>query len=92
MAKNQKKYTMEFKKQIVDLCNTGNYSFPKSSGEYGVSKSTILSWVRNLSPINVSKTETVSLKEYKALQKKMKELEIENEILKKATAIFAKNV
>ena len=31
------------------------------------------------------------MKEYKALQKKMKELEIENEILKKATAIFAKN-
>ena len=36
-------------------------------------------------------TETVSLKEFKALQKRMKELEIENEILKKATAIFAKN-
>lgn len=35
MAKNQKKYTMEFKQQIVDLCNTGNYSFPKSSGEVG---------------------------------------------------------
>jgi transposase len=31
------------------------------------------------------------MKEYRALQKKMKELEIENEILKKATAIFAKN-
>jgi transposase len=31
------------------------------------------------------------MKEYKALQKKIKELEIENEILKKATAIFAKN-
>ena len=30
------------------------------------------------------------MKEYKALQKKMKELEIEKEILKKATAIFAK--
>ena len=31
------------------------------------------------------------MKEYKALQKKMRELEIENEILKKATAIFAKD-
>jgi transposase len=30
------------------------------------------------------------MKEYKALQKRMRELEIENEILKKATAIFAK--
>ena len=92
MAKNQKKYTMEFKQQIVDLYNTGNYSFPKLPSEYGVSKSTILSWGRNLSPIKVSETETISVKEYKSLQKKMKELEIENEILKKATAIFAKNV
>jgi len=31
------------------------------------------------------------MKEYKALQKKMRELEIENDILKKATAIFAKD-
>lgn len=41
--------------------------------------------------IKVSETETISMKEYKALQKKMKELEIEKEILKKATATFAKN-
>ena len=43
MAKNQKKYTQEFKQQLVDLYNTGNYSFPQLSSEYGVAKSTILS-------------------------------------------------
>ncbi len=90
MAKDQKKYTQEFKQQLVDRYNTGNYSFPKLSSEYGVAKSTILNWVRNLSPIQVSETEIISVKEYKALQKKMRDLEIENEILKKATAIFAK--
>ncbi|MFV0341470.1 MAG: transposase [Anaerocolumna sp.] len=90
MAKNQKKYTPEFKQQIVDLYNTGNYSFPNLSDEYGVAKSTISGWVKELSPVKVSETETISLKDYKALQKKMRELEIENEILKKATAIFAK--
>ena len=74
----------------MDRYNTGNYSFPKLSSEYGVAKSTILNWVRNLSPIQVSETEIISVKEYKALQKKMRDLEIENEILKKATAIFAK--
>ena len=41
--------------------------------------------------MQVSETETITMKEYKALQKKMRELEIENEILKKATAIFAKD-
>ena len=85
MAKNQKKYTDEFKQQLVDLYNTGNYSFPKLSSEYGnchkwQAKSTILGWVRQLSPMQISDSESISMKEYKALQKKMKELEIENEI------------
>lgn len=53
---------------------------PQLSSEYGVEKSTILNWVRNLSPIQVSETEIISRKEYKTLQKKMEELEIENEI------------
>ena len=44
----------------------------------------------SLSPIKVSEEETVTLKEYKALQKEIQRLKIENEILKKATAIFAK--
>ena len=90
MAKNQKKYTPEFKQQIVELYNTGNYSFPQLSDEYGIAKSTISGWVKELSPEKVSDIETISLKHNKALQKKMRELEIENEILKKATAIFAK--
>ena len=90
MAKNQKKYTQEFKQQLVDLYNTGNYSLLKLSSEYGVAKSTILGWVKNLTPMKISETETITMKEHKALQKKMRELEIENEILKKATAIFAK--
>ena len=47
-------------------------------------------WVKQLSPIKVSEEETVTLKEYKALQKEIQRLKIEHEILKKATAIFAK--
>jgi len=58
--------------------------------EYGVAKGTIHNWVKQLSPIQVSTGETVTLKEYKALQKEMQRLKMENEILKKATAIFAK--
>ena len=90
MAKNQKSYTPDFKQQLVDLYNTGNTSYPQLEREYGVNRSTICTWVKQLSPIKVSETETISAKEYKTLQKKVKDLEIENEILKKATAIFAK--
>jgi len=90
MAKNQKSYTPEFKQQIVDLYNAGGTSYPQLEREYGVNRSTLSNWVKQLSPIKVSDEETVTLKEYKALQKENQRLKIENEILKKATAIFAK--
>lgn len=93
MAKNQKSYTPEFKQQIVDLYNAGGTSYPQLEREYGVNRSTLSNWVKQLSPIKGAETEegkTITLKEYKALQKEMQRLKIENEILKKATAIFAK--
>ena len=90
MAKNQKSYTPEFKQQIVDLYNSGGTSYPKLESEYGINRSTLSSWVKQLTPVKVSETETVTLKEFKALQKENQRLKIENEILKKATAIFAK--
>lgn len=90
MAKNQKSYTSEFKQQIVDLYNSGGVLYPQLEREYGVSRSTISGWVKQLSSIKVSEEQSVTLKEYKALQKEIQRLKIENEILKKATAIFAK--
>jgi transposase len=90
MAKNQRHYTPEFKQQIVDLYNAGGTSFPQLEREYGINRSTLSSWVKQLSPIKVSEDESVTLKEYRALQKEIQRLKIENEILKKATAIFAK--
>ena len=90
MAKNQKSYTPEFKQQIVDLYNAGRTSYPQLEREYGVNRSTISGWVKQLSPIRVLEGETVTLKEYKALQKEIQRLKTGNEILKKAAAIFAK--
>ena len=90
MAKNQRHYTPEFKQQIVDLYNAGGTSYPQLEREYGINRSTLSSWVKQLSPIKVSEDESVTLKEYRALQKEIQRLQIENEILKKATAIFAK--
>ena len=90
MAKNQRHYTPEFKQQIVDLYNAGGTSYPQLEREYGINRSTLSSWVKQLSTIKVSEDESVTLKEYWALQKEIQRLQIENEILKKATAIFAK--
>ena len=90
MAKNQRHYTPEFKQQIVDLYNAGGTSYPQLEREYGINRSTLSSWVKQLSPIKVSEDESVTLKEYRALPTEIQRLKIENEILKKATAIFAK--
>ena len=59
--------------------------------EYGLVEQTIYKWKKLYAPsIEVDENLTISMKEYKNLQKKMRELEMENEILKKATAIFAR--
>ena len=90
MTKNQTSYSPEFKQQIVDLFKAGGSSYPQLEREYSVNRSTLSNWVKQLSPMKVSEEETVTLKEYKALQKESQRLKIENERLKKATTIFAK--
>lgn len=88
--KNSKRYPEEFKQQIVDLYNAGT-SVTKLASEYGLIEQTIYKWIKLYSPIiEEDNGATVSMKQYKELQKKMAQLEMENEILKKATAIFAR--
>lgn len=90
MSKNGIRYTDEFKQQIVDLYRSGQ-SVAYLSREYGVSNVTIYKWIKQLSPIEISDDgEEISTKDYKAMQKRIAELELECEILKKATAIFAR--
>ncbi|NBI63893.1 transposase [Clostridiales bacterium] len=75
MEKNQKSYTPEFKQQIVDLYNAGGTSYPQPEREYGVNRSTISGWVKQLSPIKVSEEETLTLKEHEALHSVLKKEE-----------------
>ncbi len=89
MSKNGNRYSDEFKQQIVDLYRTGT-SVTKLSSEYGVSEVTIYNWIKKLSPVKISPEETITAKEYETMKKRIAQLETENEILKKATAIFAR--
>lgn len=59
MARNQKSYASEFKQQIVDLCNKSGKIITELSNEYGVSKGTISTWVKLLSQVQFSETETI---------------------------------
>jgi len=87
---NGKRYTEEFKRQIIDLYLAGK-PVSELADEYGLIEQTIYKWKKLYAPsIEVDENETVSLKDYRELQKRMHQLEMENEILKKATAIFAR--
>ena len=84
------RYTEEFKRQIIDLYLAGK-PIAQLADEYGLVEQTIYKWKKLYAPsIEVGENQTVSLKDYKELQKRMQQLEMENEILKKATAIFAR--
>lgn len=90
MAHNGKRYSEEFKRQIIDLYLSGK-SVKELAEEYGLVEQTIYKWKKLYAPsIDVDENQTISMKEYKDLQKKMRKLEMENEILNKATAIFAR--
>ena len=90
MKEETKKYPEEFKKQIVELYENGK-SVINLASEYSLVEQTIYKWIHRYE--TVSKDESgkyVTQADINAMKKRIAELEMENEILKKATAIFAK--
>ncbi len=89
MSKEYKQYDEEFKKTIVDLYESGK-KISDLSREYGVGHTNIRNWINKYQTITTSTGETTNNDEIIKLQKRNRELEKENEILKKAVAIFSK--
>ncbi len=83
-----KRYNQEYKDMIVDIYKSG-MSLAELSSEYVIAKSTINGWIKDVKEIKVDDNEVMTLKEVKALKKEMAMIKEENEILKKAMAIFA---
>ena len=83
-----KNYDVDFKKTIVDLYQGGK-GVTELSREYGLAKSNIYKWVSLYSPVKTSTGEVTSNDEILKLKKEMSKLKEENEILKKAVAIFS---
>ena len=83
-----RRYDEEYKDMIVELFKSG-MSLAELSSEYGIAKSTINGWIKDVKEIKVDENEVMTLKEVKALKKEMARIKEENEILKKAMAIFA---
>jgi len=90
MAHKRTKYTEEFKKQIIDLHLSGK-PISQLAKEYGLIEQTVYKWKKLYAPsVEVDQEKSISQKDYLEMQKKIQQLEMENEILKKATAIFAR--
>ena len=83
-----RRYDQEYKDMIVELFKSG-MSLAELSSEYGIAKSTINGWIKDVKEIKVDENEVMTLKEVKAIKKEMARIKEENEILKKAMAIFA---
>lgn len=83
-----RRYDQEYRDMIVELFKSG-MSLAELSSEYGIAKSTINGWIKDVKEIKVDENEVMTLKEVKALRKEMARIKEENEILKKAMAIFA---
>lgn len=90
---NQKrKFTPEFKKEAIALVTEQSYTVAKTAASLGISDKTLHTWVtlaRNQSDGVLSDDERAELKR---LRKENKELRLEKEILKKASAFFAKHM
>lgn len=89
MGRTNKNYDEDYKKSIVKLVENGK-SISDIEREYGINRKNIYNWKYKYGTITTSTGEITTNDEILKLQKKNKELEMENEILKKAVAIFTK--
>ncbi len=85
-----KRYSVEFKAEAVKLVKSGT-SARQAARELGISEHTLRDWVRKAQPADQEKREPTEAEELRRLRAENKRLRMEREILKKATAFFAKD-
>ena len=87
-------YSDEFKRDAVRLVVEEGYSFKTACQAVGVCDATLRAWHAKLAPPPEPCGEDATVDELKVeinrLRKQLKRTELEREILKKATAYFAK--
>ena len=86
-------FTPEFKLESAQLVIEQNYSIREAANAMNVGKSTMDKWVRQLrNELNGSATHPTALtpdqRKIKVLEKRIRRVELEKEILKKATALL----
>jgi transposase-like protein len=92
MAK-YRKYSKDFKLQAAKLVTEQGYSYDQAAKQLGTTGWSVRNWIRQFQQKGElpSKAETrPKIDEIRQLRKELAQLRMENEILKKAAAYFAK--
>jgi len=92
MAK-KKRYSKEFRLQAAEIVVRQGYTQAEASRRLGVSANSIAGWIRTLrksGELDEGDGIRREADQYRELRKRVRQLEVENEILKKAAAYFAK--
>ena len=91
--KKRRKFTPDFKKESVALITEQGYSVAKAAQAVNVSENNIRRWRKELDQVaNGEVLAPEELAELVRLRRENKELRMEKEILKKASAFFAKEM
>lgn len=95
MAKVQKTYTAEFKREAVQLAQTSGKSIAQVARELGIADTSIHQWRKELAEhasqaFPGSGHQTVQEEELRRLKRENEVLKQERDILKKAVGIFSR--
>jgi len=90
---NRRTFTSDFKLEAAQLVVEHDYSVREAARAVNIGRSTMSRWVRQLkSELNGTATHatalTVDQRKIKELEKRIRQIEMEKEILKKATALL----
>ncbi len=88
----RRSFTPEFKAEVVELCRAGDRSIGQVARDLGLTETAVRTWVRQADADagRVDGLSTVERQELTGLRKENRILREERNILKRATAFFAK--
>jgi transposase-like protein len=88
-----KKFPVEFKRDVVAVARRGDLTKAEVAADFGISEATVHRWVRQADIDDGVKDglTTAEQAEIVQLRRKTRRLEMENEILRRAAAYFAKD-
>jgi transposase len=90
-VKSRRKYSREFKEDVINMLKTGDKNVPTLSKELGIAEQVIYRWNKKVNVKKGSGNEKVGIqeKEVRELRKRLAEVTEERDILKKAVHIFS---